>query len=95
MFRPCNRAIIRLLNMSYINLHCILTSWSVKRVYDRRTICRLGTGVRFFCRFGSVMCKVSINKYYHFKLLYVDTCISKAITFLLTAVFKVIRFGSP
>jgi hypothetical protein len=75
--------------VSYINLFCILASRSVKRVYDRRTVFKLGTGVRFFCRFGSVMWKVSINKYYHFKLLYVDTCVSKVITFLLTDVFQV------
>jgi hypothetical protein len=61
--------------MSYINLHCILACRSVKTVYDRRIVCKLGTGVRFFCRFGSVMCKVLINKYYHFKLLHVDTCV--------------------
>jgi hypothetical protein len=44
-------------NMSYTNLHCILASRSVKPFYDRRTFCELGTGVRFFCRFGYVMCK--------------------------------------
>ena len=75
--------------MSYINLHCILARRSVKTVYDGRTVRKLGRGLRFFCRFGSVMCKMLINKYYHFKLLYVDTCVSKVMMLMLTTVFEV------
>lgn len=77
------------INMSCVRSHFILASWSVKTRYDRRTVFELCTGVRFLYRFGSVICRVLINKYYHFKLLCQETCDNNVMAFLLTAVFHV------